>query len=366
MTQQLITNSSSIQVVNAYTEYQAEQGLPVITGFAVENVFDVDLAPWPKRGGKGIFINLDGTGGTNDAYLCEIPPGGTLNPMRHMYEEMVFVLDGSGATSVWYNPDKKVTFEWQRGSLFAIPLNANFQHFNGQGGRPARMFSVTNAPIVMSLFHNARFIFENEFTFDDRFGDEDRYFEAGGTLYKNRVLETNFVPDAYGITLYEWKERGAGGKNISFELSHNTMASHISEFPVGTYKKAHRHGPGAHVIILGGQGYSLLWPAGGEPKRVDWQPGSVVVPPSLWFHEHFNGGADPARYMALRWGSQRYRVTGGGLTGSEEGITVEEGGGTQIEYEHEDPKIHQMFEADLKASGALCRMKSMVPWCTGV
>jgi len=40
-------------------------------------------------------------------------------------------------------------------------------------------------------------------------------------------------------------------------------------------------------------------------------------------------------------------------------------GGAQIEYEDEDPRIHQLFEAELARSGATCRMRSMVPWCTG-
>jgi oxalate decarboxylase/phosphoglucose isomerase-like protein (cupin superfamily) len=149
-----------------------------------------------------------------------------------------------------------------------------------------------------------------------------------------------------------------------FELANNTMAAHISEFPVGTYKKAHRHGPGAHVIILDGGGYSLLWPEGSDIKEVPWRQGSMVVPPENWFHQHFNSGAHPARYLALRWGSQRYD-TGGAFTSDsfKADVSVKEGG-LQIEYEDEDRKIHQIFEDHLHKAGAACKMKSMIPWCS--
>jgi oxalate decarboxylase/phosphoglucose isomerase-like protein (cupin superfamily) len=141
------------------------------------------------------------------------------------------------------------------------------------------------------------------------------------------------------------------------------MAAHISEFPVGTYKKGHRHGPGAHVLILSGQGYSLLWPQGEERTRVDWKQGSVVVPPNQWFHQHFNSGAQPARYLALRWGSWRYRFMR--LTDSE-GSTYKsiKEGGAQIDYEDEDPKIHQEFESAVARVGATCRMGRFHPLCS--
>ena len=358
-----------MQFVNAYQQYQHDEGIPILTGFAVDDLRTVEVAPWARRGVRGTFVNLDGTGGTNDAYICEIQPGGSTNPQHQLYEEMVYVLEGNGSTQVWYDENRKVSFEWKEGSLFAIPLNATHRHFNGRGDKPARYLSVTNAPVVINLFHNLEFVFNSNFTFDDRFSGQENYFADEGVLYKSRtgrvhVLETNFVPDTEGIELYSWKERGAGGRNIMFELAHNTMAAHISEFPVGTYKKGHRHGPGAHVIILGGHGYSLLWPAGTEPRKVDWQPGTMVVPPQHWFHQHFNSGAEPARYLALRWGSRRYDMGGAiAYEGETSDVSVKEGG-AQIEYEDEDRKIHELFEAELEKHGAQCRMKSMVAWCT--
>jgi hypothetical protein len=39
-------------------------------------------------------------------------------------------------------------------------------------------------------------------------------------------------------------------------------------------------------------------------------------------------------------------------------------GGAQIEYEDEDPRIHEMFERDLAEHGGACRMQGLVPGCT--
>jgi quercetin dioxygenase-like cupin family protein/oxalate decarboxylase/phosphoglucose isomerase-like protein (cupin superfamily) len=354
----------AVQKVDTYKEYQRREGIPVVHGFGVEDIKTVELGTWARRGGRGAFIDLDGNGGINDAYVCEIPAGGSLAPERHIYEEMVYVVSGTGSTSVWNDPARKLSFEWKAGSLFAIPLNANYQHFNGSGREPARFLSVTSAPVVMNLFHNLDFVFANPFAFSDRFSGQDDYFAGEGKLHDQRVLATNFVPDVNTIELYLWKERGAGGRNVRFELANNTMAAHISEFPVGTYKKGHRHGPGAHVIILNGSGYSLLWPEGDERRKFDWQPGGLVVPPRGWFHQHFNSGATPARYLALRWGSRRYAMSEAFSQGEGKTDVDVKNGGSQIEYEDEDPAIHELFEAELRAHNAPCRMKSMVGWCT--
>jgi quercetin dioxygenase-like cupin family protein len=357
-----------MEKVNTYEAYQRAEGIPVVRGFAVESLHAIELAPWARREGRGTFVNLDGTGGTNDAYVCEIPPGGALAPQRQLYEEMIYVLDGDGSTQVWYDENKKVSFEWRKGSLFAIPLNAWHRHFNGRGDKSARFLAVTNAPVVMNLFHNVDFVFNTPYVFDDRFAGQENYFDGQGKFmraYNGRAtLETNFVPDTHNIELQALAARGAGGRNISFELAHQTMAAHISEFPVGTYKKGHQHGPGAHVIILSGQGYSLLWPEGEERQRCDWRPGTLVVPPNLWFHQHFNSGPEPARYLALRWGSRRHDM-GGAIRGETGDSHVDrKQGGAQIEYPDEDPAIHRIFEAELARNGAQCRMKSMVAWCT--
>ena len=352
--------------VEAYQTFIESEGIPIVTGFFVEDLNTLPLKPWARVGGNGAYVNLDGNGGTNDAYVCEIPPGKSLNPERHMFEKLIYVLSGRGATALTQG-DREQTFEWGPGAVFSIPVNAPHQHHNGSGAEPVRFVAVTSAPMVMSIFNSTRFVFDNPFEFEERYTSE-KYNTGDGTLWQSttgrHVWETNFVPDVVNFKLFDLPRRGAGGSNVTFELGYNSLASHISQFPVGTYKKAHWHGPGAHVFVLSGQGYSLLWPKDAkrsERTRVDWKPGSLVVPPNEWFHQHFNGGGSPARYLALRWGSHRFSSIAG-ITPDTEGAdkSLEEGG-SQIEYEIEDPAVLDEFEEECLKHGATPQMRGFFP-----
>jgi len=234
----------------------------------------------------------------------------------------------------------------------SVPLNAWHQHFNGSGSEPARFVAVTTAPVMINLLRDPDFVFDNNHVFRDRYVGEESYFNGAGRFIGTRLWETNFVPDVGTFKLQEYRERGEGNSYMRFEMSNNSMIAHVSQFPVGTYKKAHRHTAGAHVIIVSGQGYSLMWPEGTEPKKFDWHEGSVIVPPDRWFHQHFNKGNTPARYLALRWGSLKYPI----ITQANrdvERIRRED----QIEYEDQSPEIHRLFESECAKSGAQVSMK---------
>jgi len=329
-----------------YEAWVRAEGLDIISAHYIPNLHTVELKPWPRRGGYGVFINHEASRTTNDCYVCEIPPGKKLEPQRQLFEEMIYVLDGRGSTSVWNDAGKKVTFEWKAGALFAIPLNTWHQHFNASGQEPVRYVAVTNAPMVINLYKNTEFVFNTPFDFKDRFDGEPDYFSSKGEQ-KGLLLETNFVADAVNLPLISAKERGAGGGHIRFNLAKGSMNSHISQFPVGTYKKAHAHGPGAHVIILSGEGYSLMWPEGDKPKRYDWREGSMVVPPNMWYHQHFNLGSTPARYLAFKYEGVAIR----NAQGVPKAWISKRLGGDQIDYADEDPMIRKEFAEELAKRG---------------
>jgi oxalate decarboxylase/phosphoglucose isomerase-like protein (cupin superfamily) len=334
-----------------YTRWVRDEGLDIISAHYVRNLRTVELKPWPRRGGAGVYINHEASRTSNDCYVCEIPSGGKLAPQRQLFEEMILVLDGRGSTTVWNDAGQRITFEWQAGALFAIPLNTWHQHFNGSGREPARYVAVTNMPPVMNLYEDVAFLFNTPYDFKNRFAGEPDYFSNKGEQ-KGLLLETNFVADAVNLPLISAKERGAGGGHIRFNMAKGSMNSHISQFPVGTYKKGHRHGPGAHVIVLSGEGYSLMWPEGEEPKRYDWEIGTMIVPPNMWFHQHFNTGTTPARYLAFKHEVVSIR----NAQGVPKAWISQRIGGDQIDYADETPVVRRLFADALAKNGLQPRM----------
>lgn len=337
-----------------YTRWIAQEGLDILDAMYVRNLHTVELKPWARRGGKGAYLNHDASRTSNDCYVCEIPPGKELAPQRQLFEEMIYVLDGHGSTSVWNSSGQKVSFEWKAGAIFAIPLNAWHQHFNGSGKAPARFVAVTNGPPIINAFGDVDFVFNCERDFRNRFAGESDYFANKGEQ-KGLLLDTNFVADAINLPLISAKERGAGGGHIRFSMAKGSMNSHISQFPVGTYKKAHMHGPGAHVIILSGEGYSLMHPEGEEPRRYDWQEGSMIVPPNMWFHQHFNTGAAPARYLAFKAEGVSIR----NAQGVPKAWISRRIGGHQVDYADESPLVRETFAQALAKVGLQPRMEEV-------
>jgi oxalate decarboxylase/phosphoglucose isomerase-like protein (cupin superfamily) len=334
-----------------YTRFVKSEGLDIISAHYVANLNTVELKPWARRGGLGVFVNHEASRTSNDCYVCEIAPGKTLAPQRQLFEEMILVLSGRGSTAVWNDAGQRISFEWQAGALFAIPLNTWHQHFNGSGKDAARFVAVTNAPPVINLYEDIDFVFNTAHNFKNRFAGEPDYFSAKGEQ-KGLLLQTNFVADAVNLPLISAAERGAGGGHIRFNMAKGSMNSHISQFPVGTYKKGHCHGPGAHVIILSGEGFSLMWPEGDEPRRYDWQVGSMIVPPNMWFHQHFNTGTTPARYLAFKHEGVAIR----NAQGVPKAWISRRLGGDQIDYADESPVIRTMFAGELAKHGLEARM----------
>src|SRR3984957_19926417 len=194
--------------VDSYLDWVASEKLLVHTGLAID-CFKVETADWPRVGVPAAALHLDGRGDFCNAFVFDIPPGGSTLPQRHLYEEIVYVLEGQGSTEITLPSGETRSFEWGPTSLFAIPLNASFRHFNGSGLKRALITSTTNAPMMLNLFHNERFVFDNPFFFDDRVGKQE-YFAGEGVLNMvrqgNNTWETNFIASLETIDLPDFSD----------------------------------------------------------------------------------------------------------------------------------------------------------------
>src|SRR5579862_4310733 len=193
---------------STYLRWEAAEGIPIYRGSAIDDTLHLEVAPWPRTGQKGAFINLADQE-EDDAYILEIQPGQQTELFHHIFEAGIVILAGHGATSFWQSTGPKQTVEWQPGSLFAPPLNCHYQHFNLDGTDPARLLVITNAPMVMNLFRSSDFVFSDSYVFADRYDGQEDYFadhgdDAGsaaadapsnGAYSDQYIWKTNFVPD---------------------------------------------------------------------------------------------------------------------------------------------------------------------------
>lgn len=333
-----------------YDDWMKSIGIPIHRGYFIEDLRKVELEWWEERECKAAFVQLVGQEGVTSTIVQEIPAGQTLPPLRFALDELIYVLQGQGLATVWPGEGgAKNSFEWQARSLFQIPHNYFHTISNMRGDQPVRILRYSYLPLAMSLNTNPAFFFDNQFEATDllsgggelfseaklvRDGDPTRVWGGRSGIY----WYGNFFPDMGAWDkLNRSSRRGAGGHSVLMTFPNSEMSCHMSVFPSRTYKKAHRHGPGRAIVIPKGEGYSILWEEGKEKVVAPWHEASMFVPPDKWFHQHFNAGATPARYLALHPPRQ--------FRGHAE--KVEDRAKDQIEYVSEDPWIREKFETEL-------------------
>ena len=317
-----------------YREWLKKSQVPMIEGYSLLDAAKQEVQPWPEIGGKGLYLNFSGNVHM-DGVIEEIPAGKALEPKRHFYEQIVYVLAGRGYTTVGGgNKPNKVS--WGEGSLFTVPVNELHRHFNSDAAHPARLLFITTFPFMIQVFGSMGLINDSNFSFTDRYDGAPDYFTSTARIRK-RWDKTNFVKDVRSAEVVLWEERGDGNASMFFDMGGNTVLEpHVSEFEVGTYKLGHRHPYEAIILTLNGKGYSLAEKdklKDSEAVKIDWQAGSVVSPPFFWFHQHFNTGKTKARYLAITEGDFPLRL---GIP-----LSVE-----QIEADKEDPNIKKHFDRE--------------------
>jgi gentisate 1,2-dioxygenase len=376
MTQQATKPSRGL-ARTAYQKWMETQQIPLHGGHIVFDARLVERKPWALTGTPAAFIDLIGMEGFSGMQVVEIPPGGATKPQKHLYQQLICILEGHGTTEVWQEGDaRKQTFEWQPFSLFSPPLNTHYQLYN-VGSTPVIYLAVNDAPMMIDLFHNLDFIFNNPYVFAERYDAADgEYFTREERVLNgsSMVWRTNFIDNVQDALVDAQEAKGAGVKITVFDMAQNSLAGHLTEWPVGRYHKSHHHQGGAILLIARSEGYSIMWPQelGIRPYQnhfedqivtVDWGPYSVFSPPTKWFHQHFNTGRETARQLAFRPGGSSENPTGFRRSGNRyvpgkgQGVYVSyRDGGALIEYEDEDPFIKPDFEKRLKAVGIESKM----------
>ncbi|MDO9443413.1 MAG: cupin domain-containing protein [Beijerinckiaceae bacterium] len=361
-----------------YDRFMEAENIPVHRAIGVHRVHDLPMKPWARLGGRGTYIQLFGTEGLWGMYVVEIPGGGALNAEHHLYEKEVFVVEGRGSTEIWQDGQtKKQTFEWQKGSLFSIPLNAHHRFVNASSS-PALLLCGTSAPNMMNLIDNPHFIFNCPYDFTDRYSGNDDYFKPKDDLEPDPVRglamkRTNFIPDIINCEMPLDNRRSPGYRRLEPHMGGQRFHLWIGQHETGRYSKAHCHESAAILICVKGKGYTYTWPEGLGSKpweagrgdkvmRQDYEFGGMVSAAPMsgdWFHQHFGISKDPLRFTAW-FGPNNHSALKPGRPGEAMAdiwaIDIKKGG-RAIPYNDEDPYIRKEFEQTLAAEGVPSRME---------
>ena len=75
MVSQELADKFKTEKDSPYLRFVRGEGLDIVGAQYVPNLRTVELKPWARKGGRGVFINHEASRTSNDCYVCEIAAG---------------------------------------------------------------------------------------------------------------------------------------------------------------------------------------------------------------------------------------------------------------------------------------------------
>ncbi|MDH3660068.1 MAG: cupin domain-containing protein [Alphaproteobacteria bacterium] len=197
--------------------------------------------------------------------------------------ELYYVIEGAGHSikgADW--------IDWASGDIFCLPGGGETIHIAGDDD--CVLWVITNQPAL--AFEHLQ-----PASLDDPVTEAVHYPAAEIDHQLERVRSELQGEDIAGLALVFSHERQAKSRNILPTL---TLA--MNQLPPKDMQRPHRHNSVAITLNIRCQGcYSMI-----DGKRVDWQPGAVMVTPPGDVHSHHNDGDEIMTCLIVQDGGLYY------------------------------------------------------------
>ncbi|MDH3547569.1 MAG: cupin domain-containing protein, partial [Gammaproteobacteria bacterium] len=233
--------------------------------------------------------------------------------VRHLAEEIIYIISGAGHTNLWVPSEDKVhRYDWQAGDLLSPSLNAWHQHFNASADNAVRFISITTTPIINNFFHDSDFIASSDFVFAERWEhattQQPVYTPEGGfeTSEVVRMRVGHLLPDLPDRKL---RQRRKGAWGITILPEGDLAGNHVLEMEVrekdgeeftDAEAHLHRHPWEVVYIVLDGQGFSYMQRKGESLRKVNWQEGDLFIAEANEYHDNRSAPNTRTRYLQVK------------------------------------------------------------------
>ena len=268
-------------LVDPYDNWSKAQGVPVVSARAVQ-LAALPTQPGPRYGVDGAIAHVEGRCDFLTLFIFDIAAHASTTQLRHVYEELFYVVSGSGETDVtlWNGVQRRIT--WRAGHMFSVPINARHEHRAGTEG--ARLAAFSDIRYLLGLYRNEAFLFDNPAAF------EKRHRKAAGEPWLEAVTRLSL-------------SSGDDGARGELRLADSTVGASVIELADEQSTLARRQMQGAHLLCVAGQGVSLSFDdPHGPVSRIPWSTGDVIGLTGMRFHQHVAHGG-PARFVLIELGS---------------------------------------------------------------